>query len=478
MRPRRPRRSRRAVAAIAVAVAASTIAACAEGAITVDAGGPPTTGNGPDSTTTIVITPDTDDALMEAAFHEVEEYWAEVFPEVYGEEYEPLSGGLHPYGPDTDVPDCGGPTSYEDVADNAFYCPLGDFVAWDTTTLIPHLLEEYGSFTLAVVMAHEMGHAIQERAGVPAQPTVMLELMADCFAGSWTTWARDGGSETFDPSVVALDSALAGMLEFRDPLGSSPDQPGAHGTAFDRIGAFQDGFRRGADQCATYEDGNYSVVDLPFGSEEDFERQGDWPFEPIGDQPGIEELVLNDLLNYWSTVFSPNFGEEWDPIDQFIPYDPDDPDATPECDTLGLSEEEYAGIAFYCPTEDFAAWDEAELMPDLYDTIGDMGVGVVLSTQYSKAAQFRVDVTGEGLAVNQQADCFSGSWLASVYSRERVDTGGTLSLSPGDLDEAVIAFLRFRDRPDTGSELGTAFQRTAALRDGFLHGLQQCVRYL
>ena len=42
------------------------------------------------------------------------------------------------------------------------------------------------------------------------------------------------------------------MLLLRDAPGQSAADPSAHGSAFDRIGAFQDGFESGAEQCATY----------------------------------------------------------------------------------------------------------------------------------------------------------------------------------------------------------------------------------
>src|SRR5262245_40320484 len=66
---------------------------------------------------------DQDDAIIEATIGEVETFWDDEFPRVFGDDFEPVSGGFFPYGPDRELPECGGPVTYEDIAQNAFYCP-------------------------------------------------------------------------------------------------------------------------------------------------------------------------------------------------------------------------------------------------------------------------------------------------------------------------------------------------------------------
>ena len=44
------------------------------------------------------------------------------------------------------------------------------------------------------------------------------------------------------------------MIAIRDQPGTSPDDPFAHGSGFDRIAAFQDGFENGAQKCKEYAD--------------------------------------------------------------------------------------------------------------------------------------------------------------------------------------------------------------------------------
>ena len=54
-------------------------------------------------------------------------------------------------------------------------------------------MNQFGAAGAVVVLAHEVGHAVQHRLGVdqartgaiPARyPTILLEAMADCYAGS------------------------------------------------------------------------------------------------------------------------------------------------------------------------------------------------------------------------------------------------------------------------------------------------------
>ena len=196
----------------------------------------------------------TSDQVVEAALLDVEAFWARSFEDVYGEAYETIAGGFWAYGPESEQPPCGDPPpSYTDIAENAFYCPGADLIAWDNVNLVPGLYEEFGGFTLGIVFAHEFGHAIQSRARNNG-PTVLLELQADCFAGAWTRDVEEGNSEYFELTLDDLDKAVAGFLELRDGVGTAAEDPAAHGTGFDRIGSFVDGYEEGLESCGGYPD--------------------------------------------------------------------------------------------------------------------------------------------------------------------------------------------------------------------------------
>jgi hypothetical protein len=109
------------------------------------------------------------DEFVAVAFVDIERWWGEVYPEVYGTPFEPLEGGIFAGYPQrtTDIPGCGEPsTSYDDLTQFvAFYCEFGDFMAYDDGdgdfSLLTPLADEFGPAVMGVVLAHEYGHAIQ-----------------------------------------------------------------------------------------------------------------------------------------------------------------------------------------------------------------------------------------------------------------------------------------------------------------------------
>ena len=71
-------------------------------------------------------------------------------------------------------------------------------------------------------------------------------------------WVAEGNSPRFTLSTGdGLNRLLAAVISFRDPLLSEEDSdPGAndHGSAFERITAFQFGFTDGAASCAAIDE--------------------------------------------------------------------------------------------------------------------------------------------------------------------------------------------------------------------------------
>src|SRR3954451_19620267 len=65
---------------------------------------------------------------------DLQAYWADEYPKLYGKKYKPVKGGLFASTPDSTAgPECA--NSYSDVQGNAFYCKLDDSVAWDAKEL-------------------------------------------------------------------------------------------------------------------------------------------------------------------------------------------------------------------------------------------------------------------------------------------------------------------------------------------------------
>ena len=190
------------------------------------------------------------DRLAAAVVTDVQEFWAQQFPRTFARPWRPLDGGF--YSVDTNDPRAKPPPCSGDVKDvegNAYYCMTVDAVAWDRAALLPVLREKYGDAAVSVALAHELGHAVQQRAGTKSDDQARTEAGADCYAGAFLRWAADGKAEHVRVGPGELDGAMRALIVFRDPI--SADKPtDPHGNAFDRVSAFQDGYRDGTGRCA------------------------------------------------------------------------------------------------------------------------------------------------------------------------------------------------------------------------------------
>jgi len=424
-----------------------------------------------DTTSSESYGPDDDDAIIEKAINDVESFYESEYPKLYGEPFEPVSGGEFPYGPDDPPPDCGAPgtSNYQEVAENAFYCPPDDFVAWDTENLTNRMLSEFGPFSLAIVVAHELGHAVEARHGILAAglPTFVTEQQADCFAGAYTAFVEDGRSKTFKVSLQDLDNALSGFLTIRDPVGiDTVNDESAHGSAFQRINAFEDGLNGGTKTCATYEDETFNFVPEVFepGSLDEA-LQGNLPFDDV------EPLTVANLEGFWNVAFPLiSSGSEWTQagVNSFAPDD-----------GFTCGSKRYKGIHAvgkfqYCKNDDTIDFDSGVLMPHVYESIGDLAEGAIIGKLYSQRAEALADLPTETIEAALQADCLTGVWISTMRPENvlaSLPEDATITLSPGDLDEIVAGFLQFGAKPadvESGeAKTGTAFQRLSAFRAGF-----------
>lgn len=431
--------------------------ACRQSELRLDAGDSALPGGRQEAPEGDVITDP--DEVVARALADLETFWTEALPEAYDVEFTPLRGGYVAYGPQGPLPQCGDQLlGYDDIAENALYCPDSDLIAWDRVNLMPQLQQQYGALTAGIVMAHEFAHAVQSRGGVEGV-TVTLELQADCFAGAWVSDVDDR-EPTFTTVGDALDQALAGLLELRDQVGVSASDPQAHGSGFDRINAFQQGFQRGIDTCVDFEDQPPTVVAIPFSSPNDLYQGGNLPLERLFDP------LVADLESFYTALFA-EMGRSWDAIDGFVALDP--ADGPVECGDDTVPRDDLELASFYCVADDTFYVDGEGLIPEL-DEIGDFAFGGELARLYAVAAQSRLgwlDDDPTGL----HADCFTGVYSAAEYLGEIPDQ--QLALSPGDLDEIIVAFLAFGEEGDV-----TAFERTDAFRVGFLGGASSCERFL
>jgi predicted metalloprotease len=411
--------------------------------------------------TSETATPGEANDVVEAAIEGVERYWEVEYPKLSGgKPFEPVKGGYHPYTKSSPPPACGQERS--EYEPNAFYCSAGDFIAWDSEVLIPEFLSDFGPLLVGLVVAHEYGHAIQSRLGLARQPTIVLEQQADCFGGAWVGDADAGSATVFgEVTPQQLDTTLAGLLQLRDQPGTAAQDPRAHGNAFDRIRAFQDGVEGGAQPCAAYRAGNLEVTEMPFSTRQDAATGGELP-----SYQDAVTVLTQSLQSYWAQTYPElNPGQRWTAL-PVRPFDPSDP---PACEGRVPPDPGAAETAFYCTSGDYAAFDAVRLGPALYRRIGDNAVGMLLGGLFAQAAQVRRGQPPTGRAGQLEVDCLAGSWTNSLLNASSADQ---IRLSPGDLDEGVAALLAF-NRTDDDAEV-SGFDRIASYRTGVLGGLPAC----
>ncbi|HEY5882991.1 MAG TPA: hypothetical protein VIU11_29070, partial [Nakamurella sp.] len=124
----------------------------------------------------------------------VDGYWTKHWSDFYTGTYTPptVVGLYDGTDPDT-APTCGGEPL---EAYNAFYCPDGDYVAWDAGLLV-NGADQIGDSWVYLVVAHEWGHAIQAQldSSLVAQAE---ELQADCLGAAALYGAFHDGTLEFD----------------------------------------------------------------------------------------------------------------------------------------------------------------------------------------------------------------------------------------------------------------------------------------
>lgn len=405
--------------------------------------------------------------IATTAISDLEKWWAKQFPTIYPDKrFRPLSGGLFAYDSSTDPSTL--PCNVRRIRDamyNAFYCPSDDAVAWDQETLMPDLAAKYGDFTVAVVLAHEWGHMVQNRSEYDER-TVFSELQADCFAGAWVAHVRNDQPSHFEVTNETVDKAMAGILSLKDRPGGSAEDEQAHGSGFDRVGALQDGFENSVTSCAKYGPRTITPYLFEWRDTEEAEEGGNME---LSGADGIETKAFESLDGFWEENFPKiSGGKAWKDLSSPESFDESDP---PTCN--GKEVKGYR--LFLCSSDRYVGYAN-DTVKDAYD-LGDFAVGTLFGTQYGLEVQVQLgqDVSKDPVTATLQGDCYSGAWAAGLLRDKNgeVPEKYVLSLSPGDLDEAVAVLLTFRTDSDRERQ-GPGFQRVKAFRIGVTKGVESC----
>jgi uncharacterized protein len=144
-----------------------------------------------------------------------------------------------------------------------FYCPADERVYIDLTFYedMRRQLEAPGDFAWAYVLAHEIGHHVQNLTGVNKEVSrlessnpgdanelsVRTELQADCYAGVWaSTVFEQGALEAGDLDEAFTASEAVGDDRLQEQAGQRVDQDSfTHGSSEQRRRWFETGYESG-----------------------------------------------------------------------------------------------------------------------------------------------------------------------------------------------------------------------------------------
>jgi predicted metalloprotease len=206
--------------------------------------------------------------FVRAVLGETEDVWGAYFKDM-GKTYVPPKLVLFSQSVDSA---CG----FASSASGPFYCP-GDRRVYIDLSFYRQLATQFGApgdFARAYVIAHEVGHHVQNLLGVTDKAaqterqagrvgankvSILVELQADCFAGVWASQANQARKilepGDLEQGLQAASSVGDDTLQRREQGTVVPDSF-THGTSAQRVRWFRRGFDSGKiDNCNTFEAG-------------------------------------------------------------------------------------------------------------------------------------------------------------------------------------------------------------------------------
>ena len=399
------------------------------------------------------------------AVSDIEEFWESAYGDTFDGEFTPVDKVLSWDSDGENTEFCGGDTL---GLINAGYCFDENTMGWDRGELMPSLRDANGDMAVTMVLAHEYGHAVQHQAGITDEktPTLVSEQQADCLAGVYMRWVAEDNSPRFTLSTSdGLNNLLAAMIAFRDPLlqrGDPEADEDPHGSAFERVSAFQFGFTDGASSCAAID---REEIEL---------RRGDLPVLLQRDETGeleITEDSVGDIVAAMNVVFEPENPPELD-------FDASEMENCPD----SRSDDP----AVYCPATntiiiDLPALQELGAPPE-DDQRGlasgdNTGYSVVVS-RYVMTLQHARGVMLDNAKAALRTACLTGVATAKMSSAINTPDGNTIIITAGDVDEAVSGLLvnGYVASDVHGETVPSGFSRIDAFRIGVLGDEDRCFK--
>ncbi|OSC42685.1 peptidase [Mycobacterium decipiens] len=421
--------------------------------------------NAPAATGTVINTNNgAIDKLALLSVNDIEEYWKAVYSESLKGTFKPVGKLVSYDSNDPNSPIVCHNDTYQLV--NAFFSSRCNLIAWDRGVFMSVAQQYFGDMAVNGVLAHEFGHALQAMAKLVTRkdPTIVREQQADCFAGVYLWWVADGKSPRFTLSTAdGLDHVLAGIITTRDPvMDADTENDDEHGSALDRVSAFQMGFIDGAPACAEIDQAEIE------------RRRGDLPTTLRVDSSGnpetgevtINEETLSTLMELMGKIFSPTNP----PALSYQPANCADAKPSPP--------------AAYCPATNTIVVDLPALarmakvataaeysLPQGDDT----SLSIVMS-RYALAVQHERGLPMQSPWTALRTACLTGVAHRKMAEPIELPSGQQLILTAGDLDEAVSGLLtnRIVASDADGVSVPAGFTRIAAFRAGVGGDMDAC----
>ncbi|MFB8002236.1 metallopeptidase [Nocardia sp. NPDC056000] len=404
------------------------------------------------------------DKLVLNALEDIQTYWQAEYPRDFDGAFKPVDKFLSwsAKAPRAQAMQFCEESTYRLV--NAAFCSLDGSIGWDRSVLLPTVQETFGKMAVVMVLAHEYGHAIQTMANIVSRKTATLvkEQQADCFAGAFIRNVAEGKSKHFTINTSdGLNAVLAATVAIRD---DNPSDPGSvHGSAFERVTAVQIGFTDGGKGCKGID------------TKEIDRRRGNLP-----------QSFGNDTTNGQSDVDRTNLDELSKAMADIMPIKKE-PKYTFDGAKLNCSNGKDTEPVTYCPSSNTIGTD----LPALHDrgvadddgqdalpvkVTGDFTAYVVYISRYALAVQQSAGQALKGAKTGLRAACLSGVITGKLADPNRSKANGNISLSPGDLDEAVSGLLTdgLAASDTDGRTVPSGFSRVDAFRAGVLGNQNTC----
>jgi predicted metalloprotease len=206
-------------------------------------------------------------------------------------------------------------------------------------------------------------------------------------------------------------------------------------------------------------------ITLDSGADSGADGGADSPIDSVNrdDLAGDERAAVDATTAFWRETLPADFRQSYRPPRVLGGYVGED---GPSCG----DEPSVPFNAFYCPSQDFLAWDE-NLMAAGYERIGDAWVYLIIAHEWGHAIQARLQADQVSVAAELQADCFAGATLFGAAER------GLLQFERGDTQELQETLTAVADDfPWTKqSDHGDAQQRISAFNQGAQGGVRACL---